>query len=143
MNAKLALAALTAAIALTATGLSSANAQRVVFDPATNVAIVGVTAGETKEHTVRVPIGDGFLDFGEGVEVATLKGVAGPGGLNATLKSAKIVTVGGVRNLELKLDIKHEFFKGTGAGGAYPIQLMLENKNSRAQCNFFVTVMVK
>ena len=139
-TSKLAIAALIAATLTTS--LASVNAQRVIFDPAINVASVNVNLGETKEHTVFVPIGDVFLAAGEGVDNIKLKGVEGPGGLSATLKSAKVVTKNGQRQLELKLDVKHEFFKGTGAG-AFPIKLSLENTKTSGLCNFIVTVNLK
>jgi hypothetical protein len=122
-------------------GFSSVQAQHLLFDPALNVATVEVKAGATKEDTVHVPVG-GFLRSDEGIDAMAFKGVEGPGGLSATLKSAKIITRNGERQFELKLIVKHEFLKGTSVG-IFPIQLTLENTKSSGLCNFFITVNVK
>jgi hypothetical protein len=104
-----------------------------LYDPALNIAWVSLETGKTLETTVKIP-------GAAGANLANSKLVAvdGSPGLSAQLVSVTAVSGG---NLEVKLKIKHESFKGT-ALGAYPLAITLQTGDG-GQRLFFVTVQVK
>ena len=121
---------------LTVLALGTASAQfNGNYDPALNAGDVAVTLGKSSEVTFK-PFANGLLGGGSDVKVV---GVAGVPGVAAALKSIKSASGG---RAEVKLEFKHEFFKGSGAG-AYPLEVTLENSKTGYRLSFFVTLNLK
>ena len=134
---------LIAALAVTTLAASTTVfATRLAFDPASSVGSATVELGKDVETTIRMPI-QNFLSADAKAEDITLAAVEGPAGVTAQVLERKIVTAAdGTQQLELKLKVAAEAFKGTGAG-AYPVMLTLDNAADENSRNVFLTLAIQ
>ena len=129
--------------ALTAATLTAGTAALAIpYDPAYNIGAVTVELGKDVEQTLKIPLAS-FASADAVAEDINLKAIEGPAGVTATVVERKIVTASdGTKQLELKVKIAAEAFKGTGAG-AYELMMTLDNTEDQNSRNFFVTLSIQ